>query len=102
MEGGTKRAPSSERIKDMADSTRCADVAAGSTSRDNVDCHSKRTNRQLQPNGQSASSQKEIHRTPQLWCPTLTSELSINVSRAMIGQTSQYGTRKKGKRTGHV
>ncbi|VDP78373.1 unnamed protein product [Echinostoma caproni] len=65
MEGGIMRVPASERIKNRADPTRCADVAAGSTSRDNVDYHSKRMNRQLQPGGQSASSQKDIHRISQ-------------------------------------
>ncbi|VDP90717.1 unnamed protein product [Echinostoma caproni] len=61
MEGGSKKVQAGERIKNRADPIKCTDVAAGSTSRDNVDYHSKRTNQQLQPEGQSASGQKDIH-----------------------------------------
>ncbi|VDP23508.1 unnamed protein product [Echinostoma caproni] len=43
IECGKKRAPASERIKNGTHQTRHADVAAGSTSRDNVGCHSKQT-----------------------------------------------------------
>ncbi|VDP20816.1 unnamed protein product [Echinostoma caproni] len=77
MEGGTNRAPASERIKNGTHPTRRADVAAGSTSRDNVDYYPKRTNRQSQPDRRSAANQKDK--------PNCTmSELSINVSRATI------------------
>ncbi|VDP38447.1 unnamed protein product [Echinostoma caproni] len=64
MEGGTKKAPASEPIENETHPTRRSDVAAGSTSRDNVDYHPKRTNRQLQPDRRSAASQKDIHRMP--------------------------------------
>ncbi|VDP93691.1 unnamed protein product [Echinostoma caproni] len=58
MEGGTKKVPASEQVKNGTHPTRRADVAAGSTLRDNVNYHPKRTNRQLQPDRQSAASRK--------------------------------------------
>ncbi|VDP92569.1 unnamed protein product [Echinostoma caproni] len=56
MERGTKRVLVGDRIKNGAHPTRRADAAAGSASRDSVDCHPKRANRQLQPDRQSAAN----------------------------------------------
>ncbi|VDP71927.1 unnamed protein product [Echinostoma caproni] len=59
MEGGKKRAPANKRMKNGTHPTRCADVVAGSTSRDNVDYHPQRTNRQVQLDRGSAATQND-------------------------------------------
>ncbi|VDP90032.1 unnamed protein product [Echinostoma caproni] len=61
MEGGTKRGPASERIKNGAHPTTRAEVATGSTSRDNTDYHPKRTNRQLQPTTDNPKLARKIY-----------------------------------------
>ncbi|VDP83278.1 unnamed protein product [Echinostoma caproni] len=96
MEGRTKRVLASDRIKNGAHPTRRADAAAGNASRDNVDCHPKRANRQLQPERQFEANGKDIHRMPQhRSCrPTHLAPRS--------GQTSRNDTRKKKQRTFQV
>ncbi|VDP66864.1 unnamed protein product [Echinostoma caproni] len=93
MEGSTKRVLVSDRIKNGTHPNRRADAAAGSASRDNVDCYSKRANRQLQPDTQSAANGKDTHRMPQRrGCR------STHLA-PRSGQTSRNGTRKKRQRT---
>ncbi|VDP65092.1 unnamed protein product [Echinostoma caproni] len=96
MEGGTKRVLAIDRIKNGAHPTRRADAAAGSTSRDNVDCHPKRANRQLQPDRRFAANGNDIHRMPQRW-----SYRSTHLA-PRSSQTSQNDTRKKRQRTCQV
>ncbi|VDP90183.1 unnamed protein product [Echinostoma caproni] len=96
MKGRTKRVLASDRIKNGAHPTRRADAAAVSASRDNVDYHPKRANRQLQPDRQSAANGKEIHRMPR----RRSCRSTHLVPRS--GQTSRNGTRKKRQPTCQV
>ncbi|VDP91661.1 unnamed protein product [Echinostoma caproni] len=96
MEGGTKRAPASKTIKNEAHPNIRADVAAGRTSRDNVDYHPKRTKGQLQPERPFAASQKDIHRMPQR------RSCRSTYPAPKSDQTSRDDTRKKRRRACQV